>query len=64
MPLTSRTASWSGESESLVVKLKLRLPPSGLRPDATATASSSVDLPEPFSPTRNVTLGWKGSTSR
>ena len=35
----------------------LRLPPSGLSPAAAATASTTVDLPLPFSPTRNVTLG-------
>ena len=37
------------------MKLKLRLPPSGLRPEATAIASSNVDFPEPFSPITNVT---------
>ena len=32
-------------------------PPSGSSPNAIATASTSVDLPEPFSPTRKVTPG-------
>lgn len=32
-------------------------PPSALRPAATAMPSTSVDLPDPFSPTRNVTPG-------
>lgn len=32
-------------------------PPSALNPAATAIASTSVDLPAPLSPTRNVTLG-------
>lgn len=30
-------------------------PPSGLNPAATAIASMRVDLPVPFSPTKNVT---------
>ena len=41
------------------VKLKLRLPPSGLNPRTTAIASSNVDLPLPFSPTMNVTEGCR-----
>jgi hypothetical protein len=36
---------------------------SGLKPQAMAIASSRVDLPEPFSPTRNVT-GWSNAMSR
>jgi len=32
-------------------------PPSGLSPKATAIASIKVDLPDPFSPTKKVTLG-------
>jgi hypothetical protein len=40
-----------------VARLKLRLPPSGLSPQATAMASSWVDLPEPFSPMRKLTRG-------
>ena len=32
-------------------------PPSALNPQATATASSNVDFPEPFSPMKNVTAG-------
>jgi len=38
-------------------------PPSGLKPQATASASIRVDLPEPFSPTRKVTRGWKSMRS-
>src|SRR5688572_12325862 len=55
--------SQSGECEARVAKLKLRLPPSALRPAATAIASISVDLPLPFSPTRNVTFGCSASVS-
>jgi len=39
----------------------VRLPPSGLKPAATAIASISVDLPLPFSPARSVTCGWSSS---
>jgi hypothetical protein len=50
------------ECDGLVENLKFLLPPSALKPEATATASSSVDLPVPFSPTRNVTgLGMRSS---
>lgn len=42
-------------------KRKFWLPPSGLNPHATASASTTVDLPEPFSPTRNVTPGGRSS---
>jgi hypothetical protein len=38
-----------------VEKEKSREPPSALKPYATAIASRIVDLPVPFSPTRNVT---------
>jgi hypothetical protein len=38
-----------------VSKPRFRLPPSGLRPARTATASMSVDFPLPFSPAKNVT---------
>ena len=40
-----------------VANAKLDEPPSGFMPAATAIASSSVDLPLPFSPIRYVTLG-------
>jgi hypothetical protein len=43
------------EEEGRVVCIAPVDPPSGLRPKAIATASTMVDLPEPFSPTRNVT---------
>ena len=42
-----------------VEKSKFRVPPSALKPQATATASSRVDLPVPFSPTRKVTPAGK-----
>src|SRR4051812_33835512 len=37
------------------------LPPSGLSPSATASPSINVDLPDPFSPTRNTT-SWARSS--
>jgi len=46
-----------------VWKLKLREPPSALKPAATARASRRVDLPLPFSPTMKVTARWSGSVS-
>ncbi|GHE90738.1 hypothetical protein GCM10017786_23800 [Amycolatopsis deserti] len=53
---------WSPRADSLerVAKSKFRLPPSGLKPAATASASTRVDLPLPFSPTRKVTPGASG----
>lgn len=36
-------------------KEKFRVPPSGLKPQATAIPSSKVDFPLPFSPTKKVT---------
>src|SRR5256885_16686750 len=42
----------------------LRLPPSGLKPAATAIASTSVDLPLPFSPANSVTAESSLSSSR
>ena len=42
-------------SDGRVANIMLRLPPSGLKPHDDAIASSSVDLPDPFSPTRKVT---------
>ena len=50
----------SPEWVSRVEKAKFREPPSGLKPRARATASSKVDLPLPFSPTKKVT-GWCSS---
>ena len=43
------------ECVSRVEKEKFLEPPSGLKPQATATASSRVDFPVPFSPTRKAT---------
>ena len=47
-----------------VAKLKFFDPPSALNPAATAIASSRVDFPVPFSPTRYVTFGWNFITLR
>jgi len=44
--------SHSSEWEARVEKAKFEVPPSALSPAATAIASSSVDLPLPFSPTK------------
>src|SRR5262245_42562943 len=52
---TGRRYSASAECEARVEKRKLRLPPSALRRNKTAIASSSVDFPAPFSPIRKVT---------
>lgn len=40
------------------------MPPSGLKPSATAIASTSVDLPLPFSPASSVTCGASSSSVR
>ena len=48
---------------SRVEKEKFRVPPSGLKPQATAMPSSRVDFPAPFSPTRKVTGLSKASRS-
>ena len=45
-------------------KRRLRLPPSGLSPAAMAMASTRVDFPLPFSPTKNVTGADTSSASR
>src|SRR5437867_13112232 len=41
----------------------LRLPPSGLKPAATAMAATSVDLPLAFSPAKSVTRESSFSSS-
>ena len=56
-PFDSRKYRSSSEYDALVPKRKFFVPPSGLKPHATAIASSSVDFAEPFSPTKNVTCG-------
>ena len=53
--LVCSTDTPSSEWVALVEKRKFRVPPSGLKPQHRANASSSVDFPEPFSPTRKVT---------
>lgn len=60
---TIRRQLWGVEWDARVEKEKLRLPPSGLKPVATAIASSKVDLPGPFSPTTKVTLGCRSTFS-
>ncbi len=42
-------------------EVKFLVPPSGLKPALMAMASISVDLPEPLSPTRNVTARLNSS---
>jgi len=44
-------------SLSLVRNRALPEPPCGLSPHASASSSTTVDLPEPFSPTRTVRPG-------
>jgi len=56
-PLATRRYSCNSECEPRVPKRKFFVPPSGLKPRETAMASSSVDLPDPFSPTKKVTFG-------
>jgi hypothetical protein len=47
-PFAMRRYSCSSEWDWRVPKRKFLVPPSGLKPHATAIASSSVDLPEHF----------------
>src|ERR1700754_992824 len=54
-PRTTRNTSPSGDSLSRVWCRALREPPSAFSPYAPASPSTRVDLPDPFSPTRNVT---------
>ena len=63
VPRTSRRYSCNSECDSRVETVMLRLPPSALNPAATAIASTSVDLPLPFSPAKNVTCGSRGNSS-
>ena len=46
----------SSDSDLRDAKLKFLLPPSALKPAATAMASTRVDFPLPFSPIKNVTF--------
>ena len=63
-PRTSVSRSASGDIESSrVAKPKFVVPPSGLKPAATAMPSTSVDLPLPFCPTMNVTPGSSARSS-
>ena len=59
VPRVSRRFACRPDSEARVLKLKFALPPSALNPAATAIASTSVELPLPFSPTKKVTFGSK-----
>ena len=54
-PRWTRSACPSGDSVGRVACIECVDPPSGLSPNAIATASTRVDLPDPFSPTRKVT---------
>ncbi len=54
----------SGDSVARVSRCTLRVPPSAASPNAIATASTSVDFPLPFSPTRKVTPGGSSHPSR
>jgi len=51
-PRTRRIACPRLECDARVENAKFEDPPSGFMPAATAIASSSVDLPLPFSPTK------------
>lgn len=55
LPRTRRSLRYKPEWVSRLENRKFREPPSGLKPQATAMASSSVDFPLPFSPTKKVT---------
>jgi len=53
-------AGWTGgssDSDRREAKLKFLLPPSALKPAATAMASANVDFPLPFSPDEEGDLG-------
>lgn len=52
---TSRRCSCRVDSVPRPCVSRLREPPSGLMPAASAIASSTVDLPVPFSPTKQTT---------
>src|SRR5690242_18363530 len=52
---TTWSTSASGDSVTRVECIAPRDPPSAFSPCTPASASISVDLPEPFSPTRKVT---------
>ena len=61
MPRTSLRCFASSGRWRCVAKLKFVVPPSALNPAATATPSTSVDFPLPFSPTKIVMRGSKSS---
>src|SRR2546428_4077550 len=61
-PRTSRRCLCSTECDARVDTVTFRLPPSALKPAATAIASTSVDLPLPFSPRRGSPAG--GASAR
>jgi hypothetical protein len=63
--LRSNRRCWcSTDSELRVANRMCFDPPSALNPAAIAIASTSGDLPEPLSPTRNVTFGSSSSVCR
>src|SRR3954469_10259935 len=55
VPRTTRSTSPSGDSLARVLCRAPREPPSGFSLSTPARPSTRVDLPDPFSPTRNVT---------
>jgi hypothetical protein len=63
MPFATRRYSCRLECDVRVSNRKYSVLPTALKPHATAMASSKVDLPEPFSPTKKVNRGCKGRTS-
>ena len=63
-PLATRRNRCSSECDSRVPNRKFLEPPSALNRKANAMASNRVDLPEPFSPTKNVTAGWNSNRSK
>lgn len=64
--VASGYASMIGECVAITNCREVEIEAAALRvqPQATAIASRSIDLPDPFSPTGKVTCGWKGSVSR
>ncbi len=62
-PRTTLRNEWRDDVDGVVEKRMFWLPPSALKPSAIARASTRVDLPLPFSPTKNVILGWRASVA-
>src|SRR5262245_17560565 len=62
--LTQLTRKNAASCVGLVANIACREPPSALKLSAAASASSSVDFPVPFSPTKDVTRGCSSSVVR